>query len=371
MEGSVAMLETELRELFEMQASAEQPPSRLNIKAISRAARSRLRIRRLAGTATTLVVASAVAAVVLTHGPQAGRVGPVGPGHRHHRVHHTLGQAPRYFDPLRPYLSFGWLPPRTRVVYGDTGTTEQDLIAGGPGTMVQLWAYAAGQCSWAHMLFRCAGQSSEFDVHLTSRLAGHPFFEWGDAADHWRGRGFLIWRYARDGWAELQFTATASQAVRVAEHVIFGGPAAPLRFPARLTGMPGWRLRFAQFSTGRDGSLSTRFGFATGAGLYVPSPTRTWYPVPTGFPTVTIKGPKPCTDNPAGPTLSVITGHRITFFAPSRPKVARYVCVANIDGLTVGVGVTGRHPIADATTIFAHLRLFGPDPANWTTKPVG
>ena len=42
------------------------------------------------------------------------------------------------------------------------------------------------------------------------------------------------------------------------------------------------------------------------------------------------------------------------------------------DPLSVQVSVGERRPAFDVTTIFAHLKLLGPDPANWTTtRPVG
>jgi hypothetical protein len=33
--------------------------------------------------------------------------------------------------------------------------------------------------------------------------------------------------------------------------------------------------------------------------------------------------------------------------------------------------ITGNHPPIDVTTLFARLRLIGPDPRKWTTSPVG
>ena len=50
--------------------------------------------------------------------------------------------------------------------------------------------------------------------------------------------------------------------------------------------------------------------------------------------------------------------------------VVRQVCAADADGLFVFVSTYGRSR-PDATGLFAHhLRLLGPDPANWTTRPV-
>jgi hypothetical protein len=361
------MLESELRELFELQASAEQPPSRLSIQATYRAARTRLRIRRLAMTTTPLVAVGAIAAIVLTSSPLAGHVGPADPDRGHHRAHTKWPSAPRYFDALRPYLSFGWLPPRTRVMSGDTGTTVQDLNAGQRGLMpFDLVAYAAGQCGFAHMRFHCAGPGKQFDVLPTRRLPdidGHPAYEL--TGPYTGDSGTLIWRYARDGWAKLYFRNTP-YAVRVAEHVIFGGPAAPLKFPAQLTGMPGWQVTSALFNPGRSGLLATMWGFAPGAAVHTPRAAR--------YPGVMTGSVQPCYFTPGYSTRSVIAGYpvTITIVPPGKIDGAYHgVCAANADGLWVQVSVGERRPAFDVTRIFAHLRLLGPNPANWTTQPVG
>jgi len=363
------MLETDLRHFFELQAAAEQP-TRLNIEATYRAARTRLRIRRLATIATPLIAIVAVTAIALTFGAQAGHRGPLGPGPRHQRTHHARQpSAPVSFNPLHPYLSFGWLPPGTSVVSGESGTTAQYVNAGRPGVQVawMLSAYAAGHCSVANLHFRCAGLDPRFDVLVSSRLP-----DIGGRPAYWTGPsqygGILIWQYARDGWAMLDFHSSAD-AVRVAEHVIFGGPTAPLKFPVQLTGMPGWQLKYAMFNPGRGGSLATDAGFATGAALHAPGQGS-----PSGYPEVSITSSgQPCSFTPGESARSVVAGYRVTTTTGPFKLGGTFheVCAASADGLWVDVTLSGRHAAVDVATIFAHLKLLGPDPANWTTNPIG
>ncbi|HEV2376095.1 MAG TPA: hypothetical protein VGS19_28490, partial [Streptosporangiaceae bacterium] len=51
--------------------------------------------------------------------------------------------------------------------------------------------------------------------------------------------------------------------------------------------------------------------------------------------------------------------------------VGSQVCTANADGLSVYLS-TGPRATPSAVGVFAHhLRLLGPDPAHWTTRPTG
>ena len=223
------MLETELRELFDRQASGDQPPCQISITAVSRSARSRLRLRRAGVVAAPLLAAGAVAAIVLLTAVPAGQRGT-----RPHPALHPapMPAAPTYFDALRPYLSFGWLPAGSTVISGKTGRTAQYLDAGRPGlTEWTLAAYTTGQCRFTRSQMTCAGLSSAFDPQRTTRapdIDGHTAY-WGP--------GVLIFQYAHGGWAKLTFRNRAD-ALRIAEHVSFGAATAPLRFPAQLTGMP-------------------------------------------------------------------------------------------------------------------------------------
>jgi hypothetical protein len=46
------------------------------------------------------------------------------------------------------------------------------------------------------------------------------------------------------------------------------------------------------------------------------------------------------------------------------------VCARNADGFLVRTHSYGKHLFASAPVVFAHLRLFGPDPAKWPATPL-
>ncbi len=47
------------------------------------------------------------------------------------------------------------------------------------------------------------------------------------------------------------------------------------------------------------------------------------------------------------------------------------LCADDADGLDVFIHVGGAHPVMSVASVFAHLRLYGPNPVHWTTKPIG
>ena len=98
------MIESQLGALFNGIAQGEPAMSGVDTQLAHRRGRARLR-RRRAGLAGTPVLAAAVAVIVaLTVGAAPSRPAP-GPA--------TGTAAPREFNPLVPYLSFGWLPPES------------------------------------------------------------------------------------------------------------------------------------------------------------------------------------------------------------------------------------------------------------------
>jgi hypothetical protein len=329
--------------------------------------------RRYAVIAIQLVAAGAMVAVALTSCTQASHRNSTGSGQRNQRPHNAVrAAAPEYFNQLQPYLSFGWLPPSTTVESGESGTTVQYLSAGQP-RVEPAWllsAYAAGQCIFARLDLRCAGLGQHPDITMTSKLpdiGGLPAF-WTGAS---QTGGILIWQYARGGWARLDFSNSAD-AVNVADHVGFGATTAPLRFPAQLTGMPGWQLKYARFNPGRGGLLVTDYGFATGAALHAAGPG-----VPAGYPGVVISDAgveKLCHFAAGEQTIrTVLAGYQVTVAAgPFKLGGAFHeLCAASAGGLSVDVLIAGGHPTVGVTTIFTHLKLLGPDPANWATDPIG
>lgn len=360
------MLETELRELFERQASGDQPPTAITSQQVIQQGRSRLRARRAGVVAAPLLAAAIVAAIVVTTAlPSALPAKP-----RHHPLAPPpVPTAPQYFDPLRLYPSFGWLPAGTHVISGETGPTTQNLNAaqaGGPMTW-QLTVHAGGQCSTSGMVLHCAGASSLFDVPMTTQLP-----EINGLPAYWNvnqvGQGILVFEYARDGWAELEFRDQAD-AVRVAASITFGASSASPIFPVQLTGLPGWRLRYEMFNPTAQGSLAAGIiGFASGAAVDAPG-----LGSPTNYPSVNVSkagSGGSCYFTAGESSISVIAGYSVTVTRAPTDSVEE-LCVADADGLTVDVIVNGNQPAIDVTQVFAHLRLLGPDPAHWSTSPVG
>jgi hypothetical protein len=121
------------------------------------------------------------------------------------------------------------------------------------------------------------------------------------------------------------------------------------------------------------GTQATIFGFAKGAaGLDIPGTEPA-----NNFPDfISINPAAPnssCYSSPGQSKQQMIAGYPVTVtrVPAGRQAAVQDLCAAHADGLSVSITVTGNHPVADVTGIFAHLRLLGPDPANWTTKPIG
>jgi hypothetical protein len=404
------MLETELRELFERQASGDQPSAAITSQQVIRRGRARLRIRRAGAVAAPLIAAGTIAAVVI--GVALPGAVPARP--RHPRSTPSAGRAaPKYFDPARQYPSFGWLPTGTHETGAITGTVSQtvaaqDVNSGQPGgsPLWMLTVYADGQCSSGGRMLRCKGVSAEPDMRMTTQvrdIKGLPAY-WtvgqnGDTVGP-NGEplafveGILVFEYARDGWAELTDNRgpgvvltswDRAVAVRVAQHITFATSTVRLVFPVQLSGLPGWQLRAASAGAPQGPLQVGRLGFASGAAVNTPGP-----PVPgsaMNYPlvTVTVAGPGGgCVAAGQSPVFTagqsvpaVIAGYPVTItrgqvdLGSDVPTVAlQELCAADADGLAIDVFVYGNQPAIDVTQLFAHLRLLGPDPANWTTKPV-
>ena len=99
------MSEPQIRALFTEIADGEPARSQVDIQLARRRGRARLRRRRASMAGTSVLAAAAV--VVLAMGVGPVRLGSGPPASR--------PAAPRQFNPLVPYLSFGWLPPGNRL----------------------------------------------------------------------------------------------------------------------------------------------------------------------------------------------------------------------------------------------------------------
>ncbi len=133
------MIESQIRALFAEIADGGPAPSRVDIQFARRRGRARLRWRRACVAGTSVLATAAVVALAVGAGPV--RLGPGPPANG--------PTAPRQFNPLVPYLSFGWLPAGNRLVAGDARPEVVALVAGRKLYALSNWdlsVYAAGQC---------------------------------------------------------------------------------------------------------------------------------------------------------------------------------------------------------------------------------
>src|SRR5262249_59922550 len=112
---------------------------------------------------------------------------------------------------------------------------------------------------------------------LTARITGRAPAVRGHRA-FWAGP-FLVWQYARGGWASLslplpysspklsnaaKYEAARRDAVKIADHVRYGAATPPPVFPARLTRLPSqWRVGSGCYLPGARG-LRARPGWPGG-----------------------------------------------------------------------------------------------------------
>ena len=137
------MIERQIRELFTGIAGGEPEISRVDAELARRRGRARLRWRWAAAAGTPLLAAATAVAVAVTVGlaPAHPRPGTAATGNG--------PTAPRQFNPLVPYLSFGWLPKGVTLVSGGTRRTVVSIEAGSKPYSAHGWdlnVYAAGQC---------------------------------------------------------------------------------------------------------------------------------------------------------------------------------------------------------------------------------
>jgi hypothetical protein len=388
------MSEPQIRALFTEIADREPAHSQVDVQLARRRGRARLRRRRasVAGisalaTAAVVILAMGVGPLRLGSGPPAGRPG-----------------APRQFNPLVPYLSFGWLPPGNRLTAGDTRPEVVALVAGRNPNALNPWnliVYAAGQCHLTRPAgeLKCSTAALEgFNAQISGRaptVQGHRAFWAGPGPISGlppalqrhrasRSDSYLLWQYARGGWAGLVLpTANATKlsaaqreaykqdAVKIANHVRYGAATPPLVFPAQLTGLPSrWRVGSVYYQP--DGRLlrASRFALTTGTpdlgadgGLEFQSNLPNFGVDPATF----YKNFCPTAGS------EIINSYRVVVTNPvSGTLPSEWLCAAHADGLALQIALRGTHPPISVASLFGdHLRLLGTNPANWTTKPIG
>jgi hypothetical protein len=381
------MSEPQIRALFAEIADREPARSQVDIQLARRRGRARLRRRRASVAGTSVLAAAAVVVLAMGIGPV--RLGSGPPAGR--------PAAPRQFNPLVPYLSFGWLPAGNRLLAGDARPQVAALIAGRKQDTPNNWnliAYSAGQCHLTRPELTCSTAALEgFTAQISGRapaVRGHRAFWAGPAVSGLPPAGtsgadsYLVWQYARGGWAGLVLpTANATKltaaqreaykqdAVKIANHVRYGAATPPLVFPAQLTGLPSrWRVGSVYYQP--DGRLlrASRFALTTGTpdlgadgGLEFQSNLPNFGIDPATF----YKNFCPTSGS------EIINGYRVVVTNPvSGTLPSEWLCAAHADGLALQIALQGAHPPISVASLFRdHLRLLGTNPANWTTKPIG
>jgi len=375
------MIEPQVRALFAEIADGEPARSPVDIQLARRRGRARLRWRRAGVAGTSVLAVAAVAALAVGTGPiRPGSSSPAaGPA------------APRQFNPLIPYLSFGWLPAGNSLVAGDTNPEAMSLIAGrkvfAPSTW-DLTVYAGGQCDLTGPArnLKCSTPALE---GLTARITGPAPAVRGHRA-FWAGPD-LVWQYAHGGWASLtlpypndipkltspaRLEAAKRDAVKIASHVRYGAATPPLVFAAQLTGLPSqWRVGSVFYLPDARVLRASRFALTTGTpdlGADGGLQYQTNLPY---FSSIDPASPKSsCFRYPNQSIVETINGHRVVLthrFAGT--ALSRHdLCAAHADGLTLFISQFGAHPPISLASLFRdHLRLLGANPANWTSRPIG
>jgi len=368
------MDEAGARALLDRVSATPAPPSAVDIGLARRRGLNRLRRRRWGTALAPVLAAAAVAAIVLGTGALAGGTG----NGRHGSPHPVSPVAPPHrFNPLRPYATFGWLPPGVPASADITQSLPAEQIAL-TGTLqtceYQLTVWAPGTCDrdpsqlaralkrHRHPQLNCMQNPSAGSVAQAVSQAppvrGRPAF--------WlRGR-MLAWQYAPRSWVTLQAYRRGTSVppailLRVAAAVRYGDPNAPgPRFPYQLTGMPAsWQVTSVHWGA-KDLLGKGLSAGLIGQLLVTPGKGNCWFD-PAGSRGITLNGVKAI----------------LTVFRQPGARTYQGLCVPETGGLSVAFLLFRAHgehgyPFGGAARLFLHnLRLLGPDPANWTTRPLG
>jgi hypothetical protein len=208
-----------------------------------------------AGSSRRLVpvaAAAAVAVIALVAGLIVpGALRPAAPP----MVHLGYGgtRAPQYFNPLRPYARFGWLPPKSPRSPADGEVISQRMMSLGNPSGAFLALFAAGACRLTGHTLNCPPSGIRYSLGRNiAQGDGHPAY-WTapqPAQSPFSGSpGQLAWQYAVGGWAVLDYAASGQASaiddvVKIADHVQVGYRGEPaIRFPVQLTDVPAnWQV---------------------------------------------------------------------------------------------------------------------------------
>ncbi|HEY2079377.1 MAG TPA: hypothetical protein VGH53_23865 [Streptosporangiaceae bacterium] len=300
-------------------------------------------------------------------------------------------RAPQYFNPLRPYARFGWLPPKSPSFPAGSEVISQKWMSLGNPSGAFLALYAAGACHLTGHRLNCPPSGNRYPLGRNiAHGDGHPAY-WtapqkarspSGTSSTWSplggtSPGVLAWQYAAGGWAVLDYAASGhasarNDAVKIADHVRFGYRGEPaIRFPVQLTGVPAnWQVN----------CVATRL---IGHVMYAESDVVTAGRV-TGS-SCGDNAPQNAPHFDAGPGAKnqcggflyagvqskreAINGYQVVLIT-QKTWPNHELCADNAAGTFVWIA-TGTHPTLSPASIFTHhLRLLGSNPAKWTTKPI-
>jgi hypothetical protein len=220
------MDETAVRSLLMVAASDEHaPPCEVSIALARNRGRRRLRLHRvyLPGLAPVAAAATVTLVVTLSAALAGGPSGTSAGSTRPRGAAPTV--APRVFNPLVPYASFGWLPAGFSA-QASAGVTDQvtshavTLQAAAPATdgrLVTATVDATGSCRiepTSVAIPKAAGRADTPAQTLSctdpSPGAGNRLAELASAAPdvdgepaYWTPQGALEWQYSPGAWAEV------------------------------------------------------------------------------------------------------------------------------------------------------------------------
>lgn len=370
------MLEEDIKSLYDRMADMDQPPSSISIPGAGRAGRVRLIRRRAAAVGTPVLAAGAVIAIALAASIQGGM----------HGTHPTGSEqrAPQYFNPLRPYARFGWLPPKSPSLPADGEVISQRMMSLGNPSGAFLVLFAADACHVTGHALNCSPSGNRYSLGRSVALVdGQPAY-W-TAPRKARGPfpgvspGVLAWQYAVGGWAVLDYVASGhasarNDAVKIADRVRFGYRGEPaIRFPVQLTDVPAnWQVNCV--ATSLVGHVMYAASDVVTAGRVTGSICGDDAPLNAPHFDAGQGAKNQCGDfshaEGAQSKPEVINGYQVVLITDKRFWPNHELCADNAAGTFVWIA-TGAHPTLSPASIFAHhLRLLGSNPAKWTTKPI-
>ena len=409
------MDEMHVRTLLSELADAEAPPARVDIDlAVNRGRRDRRWRQAISGGSTLAIAAVAGAVVTLVAVPGSGtavtpHAGGPGTPVRSASATPSAGTtpsasatvssstlpfvAPKQFDPMVPYASFGWLPAGY-TTGGGAGSqlsvnTRSESLSAGYGSTGATWfslqVTVAGACkesgSAALPVLNCNyGDSTSGPMRATSPAAdvnGQPAF-WVNGSDY----AYLFWQYAPGAWSVLgaptklpRWPLTpARQAMlhQVAANVRYADTT-PIRFPFWFTGVPaGWTANSASFGVTPSGDLAGQ-GLSLGPAIDPGALGIGVIPTPPGSSCKFIAGQSQHV------TLDGVSAVLRTLDEPG--KGYQSLCAADVSGLQVYIRLDttetasntplpGAGGLGGALGVARALHLLGADPAFWTTRPL-